>query len=121
VAEATARNGAESTKSPATRRASASFGPTVEILPEDFEGTGYRPKSVVVGAFTVAGAVATVLVTALRDLALKRHEAQKLRADKFEELVAAVYDFDHWIGIRPLERRSQQVSGVATSVREAAT
>ena len=77
VAEATARNGAESTKSPATRRALASFGSTVEILPENFEGTGYRPKSVVVGAFTVAGAVATALVTALRDLAAISHAIER--------------------------------------------
>ena len=32
-----------------------------------------------------------------RDAAQERREARKRRADKFEELVAAVYEFDHWL------------------------
>ncbi|WP_456863685.1 hypothetical protein [Bradyrhizobium sp. USDA 4503] len=39
--------------------------------------------------------------TARRDAAQERREAKKRRADKFEELVAAVYEFDHWLeGVR---------------------
>jgi hypothetical protein len=34
---------------------------------------------------------------ARRDAAQQRHEKTKRRADKFEELVAAVYEFDHWL------------------------
>jgi hypothetical protein len=33
--------------------------------------------------------------TARRDAAQERHEAKRRRADKFEELVAAVYEFAH--------------------------
>jgi hypothetical protein len=57
-------------------------------------------QSIVVGAFTVAGAVATALVTIVRDVVQQRHEKQKRCADKFEELVATVYEFDHWVGHR---------------------
>ena len=38
-----------------------------------------------------------LLATVRRDAAQERREAKKRRADKFEELVAAVYEFDHWI------------------------
>jgi DNA-binding helix-hairpin-helix protein with protein kinase domain len=41
------------------------------------------------------------VASARRDAAQERREARKRRADKFEELVAAVYEFDHWLdGIR---------------------
>jgi hypothetical protein len=54
-------------------------------------------QSIVVGAFTIGGVIATAAGTAIRDGAQQRREAKKRRADKFEELVAAVYEFDHWI------------------------
>ncbi len=41
------------------------------------------------------------VVAARRDVAQQRHEKAKRRTDKFEELVAAVYEFDHWLdGVR---------------------
>ena len=42
--------------------------------------------------------------TTRRDAEQERREAKKRRADKFEELVAAVYEFDHWLdGLRHRE------------------
>jgi hypothetical protein len=42
--------------------------------------------------------------TGRRDAAQQRREARKRRADKFEEVVAAVYEFDHWVeGVRQRE------------------
>jgi hypothetical protein len=37
------------------------------------------------------------VVAARRDAAQQLHEKAKRRADKFEELVAAVYEFDRWV------------------------
>jgi hypothetical protein len=52
---------------------------------------------VVGGLLAIAGGLVGVVATAIRDAAQTRHEKQKRRADKFEELVAAVYEFDHWV------------------------
>ena len=53
------------------------------------------------GLFALGGIGVGLLGTARRDAAQERHETRKRRADKFEELVAAVYEFDHWLdGIR---------------------
>jgi hypothetical protein len=57
---------------------------------------------VVVGALlaglsALGGNALGLIGTARRDAAQDRREAKKRRADKFEELVAAVYDFDHWL------------------------
>jgi hypothetical protein len=53
------------------------------------------------GLFTIGGIGAGFVASARRDSAQERREARNRRADKFEELVAAVYEFDHWLeGIR---------------------
>lgn len=49
----------------------------------------------------MGGTVAAAIVSTIRDEVQKRRDARKRRADKFEELVAAVYEFDHWLsGVR---------------------
>ena len=56
------------------------------------------PWPVVVGGLlALGGTVAGAIATTIRDAAQQRHETRKRRADKFEELVAAVYEFDHWL------------------------
>jgi hypothetical protein len=52
---------------------------------------------VVGGLLGVGGTMVGVIGTTIRDAARQRHETRKRRADKFEELVAAVYEFDHWL------------------------
>jgi len=59
---------------------------------------------VVGGLLGVGGTLVGVIGTTIRDVALQRHEKTKRRADKFEELVAAVYEFDHWL--EGISRRS---------------
>jgi hypothetical protein len=49
------------------------------------------------GLFALGGIGVGLIGTARRDAAQERREASKRRADKFEELVAAVYEFDEWV------------------------
>jgi hypothetical protein len=49
------------------------------------------------GLFALGGIGVGLVGTARRDAAQDRREARKRRADKFEELVAAVYEYDHWL------------------------
>lgn len=49
------------------------------------------------GLFALGGIGVGLVGTARRDAAQERREAKKRREDKFEDLVAALYDFDHWI------------------------
>jgi hypothetical protein len=49
------------------------------------------------GLFTLGGIGVGLIASARRDAARERREARKRRADKFEELVAALYEFDHWL------------------------
>ena len=42
---------------------------------------------------TIAGTIGTFI----RDWVQQRHDAKKRRADKFEELLAAVYEYDYWL------------------------
>jgi hypothetical protein len=49
------------------------------------------------GLLTLGGTIAAALGTVIRDLVQRRSEERKRRSDKFEELVAAVYEFDHWL------------------------
>ena len=49
------------------------------------------------GVFALGGIGIGSTTTARRDAAQQRREDKKRRADKFEELVAAVYEFDHWL------------------------
>jgi hypothetical protein len=71
--------------------------------------------AVLTGSFTLGGIGVGMVGTARRDAAQDRREAKKRRADKFEELVAAVYDFEHWLeGIRA--RVLQKVQGVPDTV-----
>lgn len=52
---------------------------------------------IVGGLLTLAGTAAASVVTLIRDKAQEQRDAHKRRADKFEELVAAVHEFDHWL------------------------
>ena len=52
---------------------------------------------VVGGLLALGGTIAGVIGTVIRDEIQKRHDRKKRRVDKFEELVAAVYEFDHWL------------------------
>src|SRR6516162_1933839 len=52
---------------------------------------------VVGGLLTLMGTVAAALGTAIRDVVQRRNKEKKRRVDKFEESVAAVYEFDHWL------------------------
>ena len=52
---------------------------------------------VVGGLLGMGGTIVGVIGTTVRDAAQQRHEKAKRRADKFEELVAAVYEYDHWL------------------------
>jgi hypothetical protein len=53
------------------------------------------------GLFALGGIGVGLVGAARRDVAQERREARKRREEKFEELVAAVYEFDHWLdGIR---------------------
>ncbi|PSO19534.1 hypothetical protein C7G42_14895 [Bradyrhizobium sp. MOS003] len=45
----------------------------------------------------MAGTAAGSVVTIIREIAQHRRDAKKRRADKLEELVAAIYEFDHWL------------------------
>jgi hypothetical protein len=62
------------------------------------------------GLFTLGGSLGAIAITSLatsqRDAAHERREVEKRRADKFEELVAALYEFDDWI-----ERHSRATAG----------
>jgi hypothetical protein len=49
------------------------------------------------GLFALGGIGVGLVGAARRDAAQERRDARKRRADKFEELVAAVYEFDHWL------------------------
>jgi hypothetical protein len=49
------------------------------------------------GLFALGGIGVGLVRTARRDAAQERRETRKRRADKFEELVAAVYEYDHWL------------------------
>jgi hypothetical protein len=49
------------------------------------------------GLFALGGIGVGLFATARRDAAQEARDARKKRADKFEELVAAVYEFDHWL------------------------
>jgi hypothetical protein len=76
---------------------------------------------VLTGVFTLVGSLGGIGVglvgAARRDAAQERREAKKRRADKFEELVAAVYEFDHWLTLtrrRELGKREVGVPDTAS-------
>jgi hypothetical protein len=52
---------------------------------------------VVGGLLGIGGVAVTGLVTIVVNYRESLLEKKKRRADKFEELVTAVYEFDHWI------------------------
>jgi hypothetical protein len=61
-------------------------------------------QSIAVGAFTIGAVIVTAIATSIRDIVQQRNDKKKRRADKFEELVAAVYEFAHWLnGLRDRE------------------
>ncbi|RXH23670.1 hypothetical protein XH99_29795 [Bradyrhizobium nanningense] len=71
---------------------------------------------VVGGLLTLAGTAAGSVVTIIREIAQHRREAKKRRADKLEELVAAIYDFDHWLdGIQSRRAYGEQDVPVTVS------
>jgi hypothetical protein len=51
------------------------------------------------GGFALGGIGVGLVATARREAAQERRDALKRRADKFEELVAAIYEFDHWLEV----------------------
>jgi hypothetical protein len=67
---------------------------------------------VVGGLLGVGGTMVGVIGTTIRDVAQQRHEKAKRRADKFEELVAAVYEFDHWLS----SMRERDAFGVSPDI-----
>jgi hypothetical protein len=52
---------------------------------------------VVGGLLTMGGGVVGFIGSAIRDFMRERKERARRRADKFEELVGAVYELDHWL------------------------
>jgi hypothetical protein len=52
---------------------------------------------VIGGLLGIGGTIGGSIATALRDKSQQEYEIKKKRAEKFEELVAAVYEFDHWL------------------------
>jgi hypothetical protein len=70
---------------------------------------------VLTGLFTLVGSLGGIGVglvgTARRDAAQDRREARKRREEKFEELVAAVYEFDHWLTLSR-QRVLKEVEGI---------
>jgi hypothetical protein len=54
-------------------------------------------SGVLTGVFALGGIYVGQMATAQRDAVQEVREARKRRADKFEELVATVYEFDHWL------------------------
>jgi hypothetical protein len=49
------------------------------------------------GLFALGGIAVGLVGASRRDVAQQRHEKAKRRAEKFEEMVAAVYEFDQWV------------------------
>ena len=52
---------------------------------------------IVGGLLTMGGGVIAGGVTFVEKFVEKSAEKKKKRAEKFEELVSAVYEFDHWL------------------------
>jgi hypothetical protein len=52
---------------------------------------------IVGGLLTIGGGAVGGFGTLVRDAILNRQEKSKRKADKFEELVVAVYEFDQWV------------------------
>jgi hypothetical protein len=55
-------------------------------------------SSVIVGGLlTMGGGVVTFIGTVVRDALQSHKDIKKRRNEKFEELVGALYEFDHWM------------------------
>jgi hypothetical protein len=67
------------------------------------------------GAFALGGIGLGLIAATRRDAAQERREASKRRADKFEELVAAVYEFDHWL-TQTRQRVLEKIEGIPETV-----
>jgi hypothetical protein len=52
---------------------------------------------IVGGALSMGGIGIGLVVAVVRDWMSRKEERRNRRADKFEELVAALYEFDHWV------------------------
>lgn len=68
---------------------------------------------IVGGLLTLAGTAAVTIAGAIRDNAQQRREEKQRRADKFEELIKSLYEFDHW-----LDLLRQRVLGNVGSIAE---
>jgi hypothetical protein len=67
------------------------------------------------GLFALGGIGVGLVASARRDAAQDRREKEKRRADKFEELVAAVYEFDLWVeGYRQREVLGRDIALTAS-------
>lgn len=67
------------------------------------------------GIFALGGIGVGLVGASRRDAAQERRDARKRRADKFEELVAAVYEFDHWLTLTR-QRELEKKEGVPEAV-----
>ena len=70
---------------------------------------------IVGGLLGMSGTMVGVIGATIRDAAQQRHEKTKRRADKFEELVAAVYEFDYWLTLTR-QRELQKIEGITETV-----
>jgi hypothetical protein len=69
------------------------------------------------GLFALGGIGVGLVGAARRDVAQERREARKRREVRFEELVAAVYEFDHWLETM----RQRDAFGDADAAKETAS
>jgi hypothetical protein len=67
---------------------------------------------VVGGLLTIGGGVVALVGSFIRDWVLLRQEQRKERLKKFEELLAARYEFDHWM------ERKRQIDAFGKELRD---
>jgi hypothetical protein len=67
------------------------------------------------GLLGVGGTLAGAIVPVIRDELQKRHETKRRRSDKFEEMVAAVYEFEHWLTL-VRQRELYGIEGIPETV-----
>jgi hypothetical protein len=57
------------------------------------------PDAAVGGIFAIAGTIVGVMGTVILQFLQSKREKEKKRAEKLEELVAAVYEHEHWLNV----------------------
>jgi hypothetical protein len=58
---------------------------------------GSLTSTVVGGLLVIGGGIIGLIGTVIRDTLQSHEERRRRRAEKFEELVKAIYEFDHWV------------------------